>query len=170
MKLISFCVFMVLSFSLSAQAHHPNHGQNGGMVDKYSQEPVLVFKSRILDYTGYTDRGNDTDIDKEDVHMCGFERVQVRTRNEDVKVEEIRVVFGDGSSYRLPIMNGSILRAGSETSFYNLPNKMTKFGDGNPANNNDRCIKRVLVLGESWTVGESNDREDLGIVRIWGIR
>jgi|GEM_PF-3993776 len=155
-KFIALGLLSTLGFSATAAFAGPEH-------EDRIREEVLLGATRLLDYTGSRDAGGDFDRDVEDLvgRHCGYEGIKIRAANKAARVSRVKVVFGNGASQVLH-QGSLILERGETSSFMNFENRLN--GD------NDRCIDKVVVVGETLSRGRDNSLSEQTQIRIIGIR
>lgn len=174
MKLICMISLFV---SMTAFAHpgHPGphpHGEGrngGGVFGEIIDEAVEIDDSlgvvSLLDYVGGRDRGEDYDVDALPLpgRHCGFEKIYLNITNEAAKIKMVRVVYENGapSEFRL---EDEIKQVGEKSREFQLRENGQGLGD------DDRCIDKVVVVGETLNPGRDNDWKDQAKVEVIGIK
>ncbi len=155
-KIIALGLLSILGLSATAAFAGPEY-------EDRIREEVLLGTTRLLDYTGSRDAGADFDRDVEDLpgRHCGYEGIKIRAVNKAAKVTRVKVIFGNGESQVLH-QGSLILERGEFSNFMNFENRLN--GD------NDRCIDKVVVVGETLSRARDNSVSEQTQIRILGIR
>ena len=155
-KFITLGLLSIIGLSANAAFAGPEY-------EDRIREEVLLGTTRLLDYTGSRDAGADFDRDIEDLpgRHCGYEGIKIRVANKAAKITRVRVVFGNGDSQVLH-QGSLILERGETSNFMNFENRLN--------GENDRCIDKVVIVGETLSRARDNSLSEQTQVRILGIR